>query len=189
MQQRGPWKTLSVEERYSTPWIGVSHHEVIDPSGRPGIYGVIHFRNLAVGIVPLDDELNTWIIGQYRYPIEAYSWEIPEGGAPRDRPALESAIRELREEAGIVASHWTPILHMHLSNSASDEEALIYVAQGLEFHEPEPDHNEQLELRKIPFSELYGMVSRGEVTDSLTVAAVLKVQLMLLEGRLPAAQK
>ena len=185
MQQRGPWKTLSEEERYATPWIVVSHHEVLDPSGAPGIYGVVHFRNLAVGIVPLDQELNTWIVGQYRYPIAAYSWEIPEGGGGRDRPALESARRELREEVGIEAAHWTEVLHMHLSNSASDEEAIIYVAQGLSFHAPEPDSNEELAMRKLPFDELYAMVMRGEVTDSLTVAAVMKVKLMLLEGTLP----
>ncbi len=185
MQERGPWKTLSSEERYSTPWISVSHHEVLDPSGAPGIYGVVHFRSLAVGIIPLDEEMNTWIVGQYRYPIETYSWEIPEGGGSRDRPALESAKRELREEVGIVAQVWTEVLHMHLSNSASDEEAIIFVAQDLELHEPEPDPNEELVVRKLPFTELYAMVMRGDVTDSLTVAAVMKVHLMLLEGGLP----
>lgn len=186
MEERGPWKTLRVEERYDTPWISVSHHDVIDPSGAEGIYGVIHFKNIAVGVVPLDEDLNTWIIGQYRYPIKAYSWEIPEGGGKRDLPPIESAKRELREEAGITASHWTEVLQMDLSNSASDEEAIIYVAQGLEHREPEPDHNEELALRKLPFNELYGMVMRGEVRDSLTVAAVMKVQLMLAEGSLRA---
>lgn len=185
MQQRGPWKTLSIEERYNTPWISVSHHEVIDPSGAPGVYGVIHFKSLAVGVIPLDEEMNTWIVGQYRYPIDVYSWEMPEGGGSRDLPPVESAKRELREEVGIVAQHWQPILHMHLSNSSSDEEAVIFVAQGLEHFEPEPDDNEELAMRKLPFAELYAMVERGEVTDSLTVAAVLKVQLMILEGKLP----
>lgn len=185
MQERGPWKTLSIEERYNTPWISVSHHEVIDPSGTPGVYGVIHFKNVAVGVIPLDEDLNTWIVGQYRYPIEVYSWEMPEGGGSRDLTPLESAKRELREEVGIVAQHWQLILHMHLSNSASDEEAFIFVAHGLEHFEPEPDHNEELAMRKLPFAELYAMVERGEVTDSLTVAAVLKVQLMILQGKLP----
>jgi 8-oxo-dGTP pyrophosphatase MutT (NUDIX family) len=184
MEERGPWKTLSIEERYSTPWIGVSHHEVIDPSGRPGIYGVIHFRNLAVGVIPLDEELNTWIIGQYRYPIRAYSWEIPEGGGARNIPPLESAKRELREEAGIVADCWTEILQMDLSNSASDEEAVIFVAQGLTFHEPEPDHDEQLAVRKLPFADLLRMVLAGEVRDSLTIAGVLKADVMLRSGAL-----
>lgn len=184
MEDRGPWKTLSIEERYATPWISVSHHAVLDPSGAEGIYGVIHFKNIAVGIVPLDSDLNTWIVGQYRYPIRAYSWEIPEGGGKRNIPPLESAKRELREEVGIEAKEWTELLRMDLSNSASDEEAIIYIARGLEFHEPEPDHNEELAMRKVPFSELFRMVMQGEVRDSLTVAAVLKVQLLIERGEL-----
>lgn len=186
MEQRGPWKTLSIKKIYASPWIEVDHHEVIDPSGAPGTYGVIHFRNLAVGVVPLDDDLHTWIVGQYRYPARKYSWEIPEGGGDRNTPPQASAARELREEAGIVAKDWTELLRMDLSNSASDEEAIIYLARGLEFHEPEPDGNEELALRKLPFAELYGMVDRGEITDSLTVAAVLKMQIWLMEGRLGA---
>lgn len=175
---------MSEELRYETPWIAVSHHEILDPSGRQGIYGVVHFKNLAIGVVALDAELNTWIVGQYRYPVQAYSWEIPEGGGDRSIPPQDSAERELREEAGIVAGKWTEILRMDLSNSASDEHAILYVAQDLTFFEPEPDHNEELALRKLPFEELYGMVVRGEVIDSLTVAAVLRVKLMLLEGTL-----
>ncbi|MCO6484090.1 MAG: NUDIX hydrolase [Flavobacteriales bacterium] len=185
MKKRGPWTTLSERKAYETPWIAVSHHEVIDPGGKQGVYGVIHFKHIAVGIIPLDEELNTWIVGQYRYPLETYSWEIPEGGGKRDIPAVESAKRELREEVGITADRWTEVLQMDLSNSASDEHAVIFVAQGLSFHEPEPDHDEELEQRKLPFDELYQMVLRGEVRDSLTVAAVLKVKLMLMEGKLP----
>jgi ADP-ribose pyrophosphatase len=184
MKKRGPWTTLSEEVKYETPWISVSHHDILDPSGRQGIYGVIHFKNLAIGVVALDEELNTWIVGQYRYPTQSYSWEIPEGGGKRGIPPLESAKRELREETGIEASKWTEILHMDLSNSASDEHAIIYLAQGLTFHAPQPDHDEELEQRRLPFEELYGMVDRGEITDSLTVAAVLKVKLMLLNSSL-----
>lgn len=182
MKKRGPWTTLSEEPAYETPWISVTHHEVVDPGGKQGVYGVIHFKNLAVGIVPLDEDLNTWIVGQYRYPLETYSWEIPEGGGKRDVAPLESAKRELREETGIEAAQWTKVLEMDLSNSASDEQAIIYVAQELTFHAAQPDHDEELEQRKLPFAELYGMVERGEVRDSLTVAAVMKVQLMILAG-------
>ncbi|MBP7514164.1 MAG: NUDIX hydrolase [Flavobacteriales bacterium] len=184
MKKRGPWTSVKEEVRYETPWIRITHHDIIDPSGREGIYGTIHFKNLAIGVVPLDEDLNTWIVGQYRYPIEAYSWEIPEGGGRRDIPPIESAKRELREEAGIEADHWQEILRMDLSNSASDEHAILYVAQGLTFHRPQPDHDEELELKKLPFEELYGMVVRGEVLDSLTIAAVLKVKIMLLDGSL-----
>ena len=184
MEKRGPWTLLEENERYRSPWIVVSQHEVIDPGGQRGIYGVVHFENIALGVVALDEHMNTWIVGQYRYPIEAYSWEIPEGGGRRDIPPLDSAKRELREEAGIEAERWREILRMDLSNSASDEHAILYVAQGLTFHAPQPDHDEELELRKLPFDELYAMVARGEVLDSLTVAAVLKVKLMLLDGSL-----
>jgi ADP-ribose pyrophosphatase len=184
LEVRGPWRTLSIEERYATPWISVSHHEVVDPSGGRGIYGVIHFKNVAVGIIPLDAELNTWIVGQYRYPIKQYSWEIPEGGGRRDVPPIDSARRELREEVGIEAAHWTEVLRMDLSNSASDEEAIIFVAQGLTFHRPEPEATEDLTMRRLPFRELFEAVMRGEMRDSLTVAAVLKVQRMLEDGTL-----
>jgi ADP-ribose pyrophosphatase len=186
LELRGPWRTLSIEERYATPWISVSHHEVIDPSGGRGIYGVIHFKNVAVGIIPLDADLNTWIVGQYRYPIKAYSWEIPEGGGRRDVPPIDSAKRELREEVGIDAARWTEVLRMDLSNSASDEEAIIFVAQELSFHAPEPEATEELAIRKIPFNELFQAVMRGDMRDSLTVAAVLKVQRMIEEGTLSA---
>ncbi|HNA34418.1 MAG TPA: NUDIX hydrolase, partial [Flavobacteriales bacterium] len=165
-------------------WIRVTHHDILDPSGQQGIYGTIHFKNLAIGAIPLDDDLNTWIVGQYRYPIEAYSWEIPEGGGDRNIAPLASAQRELREEAGIEAAHWQEILRMDLSNSASDEHAILYVARGLTLHPPRPDHDEELELRKLPFEELYQMVLRGDVRDSLTVAGVMRVKLMLLDGSL-----
>jgi ADP-ribose pyrophosphatase len=184
MKERGPWKTLSEELRYETNWIAVSHHEVIDPGGNAGIYGVIHFKNIAVGMLPLDAEGNTWIVGQYRYPIQAYSWEMPEGGGKRDVDTLETAKRELKEETGIVAGRWTKILEMDLSNSASDEQAVIYLAQDLEFHEAEPESTEDLEVRKVHFSTLYDMVLRGEIRDSLTVATVLKVELMRRNGSL-----
>lgn len=184
MIKRGPWTTLKEEVRYETPWISVSHHDILDPSGQQGIYGTVHFKNLAIGVVPLDEELNTWIVGQYRYPVQAYSWEIPEGGGKRDVPPVESAQRELREEAGILANSWREILRMDLSNSASDEHAILYIAQDLRFIPPQPDHDEELTLRKLPFAELYRMVRAGEILDSLTVAAVMRVQLMLLEGTL-----
>ena len=165
MKKRGPWTTLSERIAYETPWISVSHHEVIDPGGKHGVYGVIHFKSLAVGVIPLDEEMNTWIVGQYRYPMEAYSWEMPEGGGDRNAPAVESAKRELREEVGIEAEHWTEILQMDLSNSASDEGGDL---RGTQLTFPRPG------------------AAAGEVRDSLTVAAVLKVRLMMFDGKLGA---
>lgn len=178
-----PWKTLSSEKIYDSPWIGLTKHDVLNPNGNPGTYSVVHFKNLAIGVIALDDDLNTWIVGQYRYPINEYSWEIPEGGGDRNIEPLESAKRELKEETGISAGKWTKIQEMHLSNSASDEFCILYIAQDLTFGESHPEDDEQLDVRKLHFDELYKMVVDGEITDSLTVAAVLKVKIMLLEGK------
>lgn len=179
-----PWKTLKSETVYESPWIKITKHDVINPAGNETIYSTVHFKNLAIGIIPLDEEYNTWIVGQYRYPTCKYSWEIPEGGGDRNVPPLESAQRELSEETGIIAKKWTKILEMDLSNSVTDEEVVIFVAQNLSFEDSHPEESEQLVVRKIPFQELYQMVEEGEVTDSLTVATVLKVKLLMLEGKL-----
>jgi 8-oxo-dGTP pyrophosphatase MutT (NUDIX family) len=186
MEQRhlNPWKTLESEKVYDSPWIGLTKHDVLNPNGNPGTYSVVHFKNLAIGILPLDKDHNTWIVGQYRYPIGEYSWEIPEGGGKRDVPPLDSAKRELLEETGISAGKWTKVQEMYLSNSASDEFCILYIAQELSFGNSEPEDDEQLEVRKLHFNELYNMVENGEITDSLTVAIVLKTKLMILEGKI-----
>lgn len=179
-----PWKTLKSNEIYDSPWIKLTHHDVLNPAGNEGTYSVVHFKKLAIGIVPLDEQNNTWIVGQYRYPLHAYSWEIPEGGGDRNTAPLESARRELLEECGIVAANWRLIQELQLSNSATDEVAYLYVATGLSFQESNPDEDEQLVVRKLPFEELYEMVIRGEVTDAMSVAAVLKIKLMLQDQQL-----
>lgn len=179
-----PWKTLTNEKVYESPWISVTRHDVINPSGNAGVYSVVHFKNIAVGVIPLDEDYNTWIVGQYRYPIDLYSWEIVEGGCPTGTDPLESAKRELMEEAGIAAKQWTRIQELHLSNSATDEFGVLYIARGLEFHSPEPEDSEQLEVRKLPFSELYQMVLDGKITDSLSVTAVLKAKVLIDKGEI-----
>jgi 8-oxo-dGTP pyrophosphatase MutT (NUDIX family) len=174
-----PWQTLNEKTAYENPWISVSHREVINPSGGPGIYGVVHFKNVAIGIVPLDEEQNTWLVGQYRYTLGQYSWEIPEGGGPLGIDLLASAQRELIEETGITAQKWSPLLEMHLSNSVTDEYAVAYLAEGLSFGESHPEETEQLHVRKLPFQEVVEMVLRGDITDSLSMVAILKVNEML----------
>ncbi|MCE9540711.1 MAG: NUDIX hydrolase [Bacteroidetes bacterium] len=169
---------------YDSPWIGLTKHDVLNPNGNPGTYSVVHFKNLAIGILPLDNDYNTWIVGQYRYPINQYSWEIPEGGGNHNVPPLDSAKRELHEETGISANKWTKIQEVHLSNSASDEFSILYIAQDLSFGESEPEDDEQLVVRKLHFNELYHMVESGEITDSLTVITVLKAKLLMLEGKI-----
>ncbi|MBB6112844.1 8-oxo-dGTP pyrophosphatase MutT, NUDIX family [Mucilaginibacter lappiensis] len=182
--EENPWKITSAKNVYDNPWINVTEYQVINPSGNPGIYGKVQFKNIAIGILPLDDELNTYLVGQFRFPLNQYSWEMPEGGGPEGTDPLESAKRELLEETGLKAAQWTEIQRMHLSNSVSDELSIIYLARELTQFEAEPEDTEQLTIHKIPFAEMYQMVCNGQITDSMTVAAVLKVQLLLLENRL-----
>ncbi len=173
-----PWITLNVTQVYESPWIKLDHHEVTNPSGNPGTYSVVGFKKLAVGVVPIDADGYTWIVGQYRYPLQTYTWEIPEGGGDRNVEPLESAKRELLEEVGVIAHNWEFIQFMQLSNSASDEIAYIYLATNLEYTQSQPDEDEKLAVRKIHFDELYQRVLSGEIQDSITVAAVLKIKLI-----------
>ena len=177
-----PWKTLKSELKYENPWIAVTEHQVLDAGENDGIYGTVHFKNIAIGIIPLDEENNTWLVGQYRYPLNQYSWEICEGGGKLGIPPLESAQRELLEETGIKANQWKKILDMHLSNSVSDEVGIIYLAKDLAYFEPQPDEDEVLHLKKISFDEAFEMVMNGTITDSLSVAGILKTKILLDKG-------
>ncbi|HEX2535624.1 MAG TPA: NUDIX hydrolase [Chitinophagaceae bacterium] len=179
-----PWTILSEKKVYDNKWIGVTEFDVLNPSGRPGLYGKVHFKNVAVGIIPLDETGHTWLVGQYRFPLDQYSWEIPEGGCPPGEEPLEAARRELEEETGLQAGEWTLIQTLHLSNSVTDEFGCIYLARGLRPGKAGPEETEDLAVRRLPFDEVYRMVVEGTITDSLTVAAVLKVKLLLLEGTL-----
>lgn len=179
-----PWTILSSERKYDNKWIRVTEHQVLNPAGGPGIYGVVHFKNLAIGVVAMDDAHNIYLVGQYRFPLEQFSWEIPEGGGPHAEEPLVAAKRELLEETGLVAGNWEIIVHMHLSNSVSDEAGIVYLARELEQREAEPEETEELIVKKIPFEEAYQMVKKHEITDSLSIAAIMKIKLMLLEGEL-----
>ena len=174
-----PWKTLSAELKYENPWISVTEYQVINPAGKPGIYGKVSFKNKAIGVVPIDADGNTWLVGQWRYPLGHWSWEIPEGGGPLGTDPLESAKRELREETGLIATDWTMIQHSYLSNSVSDEEAFIYLATGISQSEAEREDTEaDMKVKKVPFREAYELVLDGTITDSLSVMAILKVALL-----------
>nr|WP_286206445.1 NUDIX hydrolase [Sessilibacter corallicola] len=136
---------------------------------------MVHFHNLAVGVVPIDDEGYTWLVRQSRYPLQEYTWEIPEGGSPEGEDPLETAKRELKEEVGLTATDWEPLLNMHLSNSVTNEEAIIYVARGISLGETELEDSEDITSVRIPLSEAIQKVMTGEITDSLSVAALLKL--------------
>jgi ADP-ribose pyrophosphatase len=182
--EKNPWTTLQRKQVYESPWIEVEHHDVLNPVGNPGTYSVVKFKKLAIGVVPLDANNNTWIVGQYRYPLHIYSWEIPEGGGDRDEAPVESAKRELLEECGIIAREYIPIQQLQLSNSATDEVAHLFVARDLSFTEAQPEENEQLVIRKMPFEEAYQWVLKGRITDAMSVAAILKIKLLMVEGQL-----
>ena len=179
-----PWKITSQKEVYDNPWINLTEYQVLNPSGNPGIYGKIHFKNIAIGILPLDEHMDTYLVGQFRFALGQYSWEMPEGGGPIGIDPIESAKRELLEETGLKAQHWSELLRIHLSNSVSDELSIVYLARGLAQFEAEPEDTEQLVVKKLPFATVYQMVCDGEITDSMTVAAVLRLKLLMLENKL-----
>ncbi len=179
---KNPWKTLATAIKYENPWIKVEEDQVINPSGGNGIYGKVHFKNIAVGIIPIDEHGNTWLVGQYRYPLEKYSWEIPEGGCPEGEEKLTCAKRELKEETGLTAEKWQELLQIHTSNSVSDEVGYVYLATELTPGATQFEETEDLQIKKIPFKKAVEMVMSGEITDSLSMAAILKLHLLIQRG-------
>ncbi len=177
-----PWRRRSRRVAYDNPWITVWHDEVVRPDGEPGIYGVVHFRNVAVGVVVLDADDRVLLVGQDRYALDQYSWEIPEGGVPDGESALDGARRELREETGVAAADWRELARVHLSNSVSDEAGILFLATGLTHGEAQPEGTEQLEVRWVPFSEALAMTLDGRITDALSVVAIERVALARLAG-------
>lgn len=184
MSAKNPWKIKSKKIVYENQWVRLDVSDVVNPNGGDGIYSVLHFKNYAIAILAIDDNYDTWIVGQYRFPLEKYSWEIPEGGGDLNISPLESAKRELLEEAGLKAETWIKIQEFSLSNSATDEWGIIYVAKNISIHESNPEETEQLELKKISFNILYEKVMNGEIHDGLTIMAVLKTKILIDEGKL-----
>jgi 8-oxo-dGTP pyrophosphatase MutT (NUDIX family) len=176
--QMNPWKKLGSQMIYENPWIHLTEYKVITPAGTEGIYGKVHFKNIAIGIIAIDKDDNTYLVGQYRFPLDLYSWEIPEGGCPEGTDWLAAAKRELKEETGFEANTWTEILKMHVSNSVSDEFAVVYVAEDLTAGEATPEETEDLKVIKMPFQQAVDWVMEGKITDSISVAAILKWALL-----------
>ncbi|HEX6184069.1 MAG TPA: NUDIX hydrolase [Pyrinomonadaceae bacterium] len=171
-----PWEKVSTRVVYDNPWIRVREDEVVRPDGLPGIYGVVHFKNVAVGVLALEEGM-LYLVGQYRYPLERYSWEIPEGGCPEGEDPLQTARRELAEETGLRASRWTKMGEAHLSNSVSDELAVWFLAEGLEQGERSPEGTEKLQVRRVSLKDALRMVNSGEITDALSVLAIQQLLL------------
>lgn len=178
-----PWLRRSSREVYENPWIAVREDQVVRPDGEPGIYGLVHFKNHAIGVVPVTEEGDTFLVGQYRYPLHAYSWEIPEGGSPLAESPLAGAKRELAEETGLAAERWTYLGDLHTSNSVTDEVGAVYLAEGLSFGNSEPEGTERLEVRRLPLKEAWEMAMRGEITDGLAIIGLSRAMAYLQSQR------
>jgi 8-oxo-dGTP pyrophosphatase MutT (NUDIX family) len=183
-ENRNPWKIKSSKVAYENEWITLTHEEVITPSGSEGVYGRVHMKNHAIGVIPLDEDGNTWLVGQYRYPLNAYSWEIPEGGGLRDEDIMEAAKRELKEEVGLIAKKWTQLCVAHTSNSVTDETAFLFVAQELSHTETDPDDTEQLQIKKVSLNEAFEMAMDGRITDAMSLIALFRLKLMIHEKKI-----
>lgn len=168
-----PWTTLGSRSIYENPWIAVREDQVLRPDGQPGIYGVVHFKHRAIGVLPVDEQGRIWLVGQYRYPLGRYSWEIPEGGGREDESNEETALRELREETGLIAGTLEPLLVSHLSNCVCDEVAYLFRATNLVQGPSEPEGTERLHVRRVEWDEAWRMLKEGAITDSLSVMALL----------------
>jgi ADP-ribose pyrophosphatase len=175
-ETKSPWKTIASKQIYDNPWIAVREDQVIRPDGEPGIYGVVHYKNIAVGVLPIEDD-HVYLVGQYRYPLEQYSWEIPEGGCPEGEEPLRAAQRELREETGLEAKHWGMLGEAYLSNSVADEYAVWFLATELVPGEQQPEGSEALDVRRVPLREALAMAHNGQITDALSLVAIMSYAL------------
>lgn len=178
------WQIIDESLVYENNWIKLQHFNVLNPNGGKGIYGKVSFKNLAIGIIPVDNDGYTWLVGQQRFPLNIYSWEIPEGGCPLDEEPLNAAKRELLEETGLIAQDWQLILESYLSNSVTDEKTLIFLARNLRQEQSSPEETEQLQLKKVLLKDVFKMVHSNEITDAVSILAIQKLELMLFKNEL-----
>lgn len=172
-----PWRRVSRRVAYENPWLRLYHDDVMRPDGQPGIYGVVHFRHLAIGVVPMDAQDRVLLVGQYRYTLDHYSWEIPEGGGGFDESPEAAARRELAEETGYIGGKWREVCRAELSNSVTDEVTILFVATELEPGPASPEGTEKIEMRWVPFDEVMAMIARGEILDAMTIIPIQRLAL------------
>lgn len=182
-----PWIVKSAATAFENDWFRVEAHDVLRPDGAPGHYGVVRVRRLAVGVLPIDAKGCINMVGQWRFPLARYSWEMPEGGAEPGEDARACAERELAEETGLRAGTLLKVLEMDLSNSLTDERAVLFIATELSQGEAQPEGTEVLRRRSAHFLDVLERAVDGRIRDALTVAAVLRAHHMAVTGQLPAA--
>ncbi len=180
-----PWADGGTSTLFENPWLRLTGHEATAPTGLATTYAVMRPKNLAVGVLPIHSDGTVVLVGQARFPLGNYSWEMPEGGAPFDEDPLEGAKRELAEEAGLAAVTWREVLRMELSNSVTDERAIAWLAWDLTPVEKAPDPTEVIAVARVPFTSLMREINRGSVRDAFTVATALRAYHMAREGLLP----
>ncbi len=183
--RNGPWRILSRDVGYENPWIRIDHQDVVHPDGSDGIYGVVHFKNVAVGVLPVFEDGTVPLVGQHRFPLREYSWELPEGGGPIDEEPIEAGRRELAEETGYVAANWLKLIDFDVSNSVTDERSVCYLAWGITEGAAGPEPSEQLAHQRIAFRELVARCLDGRIRDSLTIVMALAADAMARRGDLP----
>ena len=189
VEHGSPWRKGAARVVYENPWIQVTEQTATAPTGKPALYGLVGFKNLALAILPIEDDGRVVLVGQHRFPFGDYSWEIPEGGGPKGEHPLEGARRELAEEAGLAAANWQEILRVQLSNSVTDELAIGYLATGLSplASAPHRDDTEDFAVARVPFREALDAAIAGHIRDALTVAMFLRAYHMAHEGHLSDA--
>jgi 8-oxo-dGTP pyrophosphatase MutT (NUDIX family) len=180
-----PWQDLGHRVVHETPWMTVTQHDAVAPTGRQVAYGVLRFRTVATGVLPVHADGTVTLVGQSRFARANYSWEMPEGGAPFDEDPLAGAMRELAEEAGLKAGSWKRALAIEVSNSITDEIGLTWIAWDLSPVPVAPDPTEVITIVRVPFTQLLKEIERGAVLDSFTVATAYRAYHMAREGLLP----
>ena len=182
-----PWRRMSRRIAYDNPWIRVYEDDVVTPAGTPSIYGVLSQKHIAIGVLPLEDNGDVWLVGQWRYALDQFSWEAPEGGGRLNADPLDEAKRELLEETGLEAKNWAQIADLHMSNSTSDERALCFLATGLKrvADQTLDDAEADMQIARIPFADALERALNGYITDAMTVAMLLRAYHMAATGALP----